>query len=406
MDFGALPPEVNSARMYTGPGSGPMLAAASAFAQSAHTMRSAFAEYQSTINSLVSETWMGPASAAMAAAAAPYTAWLNNTAGLLEQSAMHATEAAAAFDLAHAMVVPPPVVTANRSRYASLMATNVLGQNAAAIAAAQAEYFEMWAQDALAMYSYAANSAAATQVTPFAAPKFTTDPAAQANQQAATAQAAGSTAATNTQSVLSQTASTIPSSLQATTPASLLDELAASVGLQPGDISNAVTNFSSSTMSPMSVAAISQVGADAAVIHSVANGGIVGPYGGVIPGWGEGIPGGMVPDLLAPGSGVSMVSPPSSMGIVGVSQVSGALGRGSLVGSLSVPQGWSGATATPAPAASLVSSWTAAPAAEPAGAPGMPGMPLAGAGAGRGYGFAVPRYGFKPTVMVRPVIAG
>ena len=28
MDFGALPPEINSGRMYSGPGSGPMLAAA------------------------------------------------------------------------------------------------------------------------------------------------------------------------------------------------------------------------------------------------------------------------------------------------------------------------------------------------------------------------------------------
>jgi PPE-repeat protein len=31
LDFAALPPEINSARMYTGPGSGPMLAAASAW---------------------------------------------------------------------------------------------------------------------------------------------------------------------------------------------------------------------------------------------------------------------------------------------------------------------------------------------------------------------------------------
>ncbi|WP_141249127.1 PPE domain-containing protein, partial [Mycobacterium avium] len=27
MDFGALPPEVNSGRMYAGPGSGPLMAA-------------------------------------------------------------------------------------------------------------------------------------------------------------------------------------------------------------------------------------------------------------------------------------------------------------------------------------------------------------------------------------------
>ncbi|MDI3314987.1 MAG: PPE domain-containing protein, partial [Mycobacterium sp.] len=30
-DFAALPPEINSARMYAGPGSGPMMAAASAW---------------------------------------------------------------------------------------------------------------------------------------------------------------------------------------------------------------------------------------------------------------------------------------------------------------------------------------------------------------------------------------
>ena len=31
MDFGIYPPEINSGRMYTGPGSGPMLAAAQAW---------------------------------------------------------------------------------------------------------------------------------------------------------------------------------------------------------------------------------------------------------------------------------------------------------------------------------------------------------------------------------------
>ncbi len=31
MDFGAMPPEINSARIYAGPGAGPMLAAAAAW---------------------------------------------------------------------------------------------------------------------------------------------------------------------------------------------------------------------------------------------------------------------------------------------------------------------------------------------------------------------------------------
>lgn len=41
MDFGALPPEINSGRMYSGPGSGPMLAAAAAWDALAANLHSA-----------------------------------------------------------------------------------------------------------------------------------------------------------------------------------------------------------------------------------------------------------------------------------------------------------------------------------------------------------------------------
>jgi PPE-repeat protein len=53
------------------------------------------------------------------------------------------------------------VVAANRSLLMSLIATNLLGQNAAAIAATETQYTEMWAQDAAAMYGYAGQSSAA-----------------------------------------------------------------------------------------------------------------------------------------------------------------------------------------------------------------------------------------------------
>lgn len=49
MDFGALPPEINSGRMYMGAGSGPMLAAAAAWDALAAELHSNAASYESTI---------------------------------------------------------------------------------------------------------------------------------------------------------------------------------------------------------------------------------------------------------------------------------------------------------------------------------------------------------------------
>ena len=68
------------------------------------------------------------------------------------------------------MTVPPPEIAANRSLLAVLVATNFLGMNTPAIAATEAQYAEMWAQDAVAMYGYAGSSAAATVLTPFTSP--------------------------------------------------------------------------------------------------------------------------------------------------------------------------------------------------------------------------------------------
>ena len=178
MDFGALPPEVNSARMYAGPGSGPMLAAAAAWDGLAAELRSAASSYGSVVSGLTGESWLGPSSTAMAAAAAPYVAWMNATAAQAEQAATQAKAAAGAYEAAFAMTVPPPVIAANRAQLASLIATNIFGQNTPAIAATEAQYGEMWAQDAAAMYGYAGElGGAASQLTPFTAPPQTTNPA-------------------------------------------------------------------------------------------------------------------------------------------------------------------------------------------------------------------------------------
>ena len=214
MDFGGFPPEVNSGRMYIGPGSGPMLAAAAAWDALASQLHSAAASYESVISDLAGG-WRGPSSAAMSAAAAPYAAWMSATAAQAEQTANQARVAVAAYEAAFAATVPPPIVAANRARLMALVATNLLGQNTPAIMATEAEYAEMWAQDAAAMYGYAGSSATATQMTPFSQPPQTVNPAGTAVQAAAVAHAASDSAAANAQTMLPQVMSSVPQSLQA-----------------------------------------------------------------------------------------------------------------------------------------------------------------------------------------------
>ena len=151
MDFAILPPEINSGRMYAGPGSGPMLAAAAAWDGLAMDLQSAAASDGSVISGLTTGPWLGPASAAMLAAAGPYMEWMSTTAAQAEQAATQAKAAAAAYEVAFAATVAPPVIEANRALLQALVATNLFGQNALAIAATEILYAEMWAQDATAM---------------------------------------------------------------------------------------------------------------------------------------------------------------------------------------------------------------------------------------------------------------
>ena len=222
MDFGTYPPEVNSLRMYTGPGAAPMLTAAQAWQGLAAELHSAASSYQSVVSSLTTGPWSGPASTSMAAAAATYVSWLQATAAQAEETAAQAKSAAAAYQTAFMSTVPPAMVAANRSQLMTLIATNVFGRNSQAIAANEAQYGQMWAQDVAAMYGYAASSSSATQLTPFNPPQQNTNPGGTAGQSAAVTQATG-TAAGNAQSTIQQAFSAVPNALQgasaAATPA-------------------------------------------------------------------------------------------------------------------------------------------------------------------------------------------
>jgi PPE-repeat protein len=363
MDFGALPPEINSGRMYTGPGSGPMLAAAAAWDGLAAELQSTAASYGSEISGLTTASWTGPSSAAMAAAAAPYAAWMSATAAQAEQAATQARAAAAAYETAFAATVPPPVIAANRSLLMALIATNFLGQNTPAIAATEAQYAEMWAQDAAAMYGYAGSSATATQMTPFTAPPQTTNPGGLTGQAAAVAQATGVSAGTNTQTTLSQLVSALPQALQTLAlPAS--SSTSSSSGLQSSlsSLGTLVTNLTG----PYSPFAFTDV-AGAPYLFGIQN--VLIPQNA--EGVGTVLRGGPVKSLLP-----ASLLPPASSGTAALGQaglggglVSAGIGRAGLVGELSVPNTWAAAAPAIRPVATVLpgTSATTAPAVAVAG---------------------------------------
>jgi PPE-repeat protein len=206
MFYGAFPPEFNSGRMYAGPGAQSLVTAATAWENLATELQSTATSYSSVLSNLTAGPWVGPSSLAMAAAAAPYVAWMQQTAAQAAQTAAQATEAAGAYETAFAAHVPPPLITANRALLAQLMATNMFGQNTAAIATTEAQYGDMWAQDAVAMDTYFASSATASKLTQFTAAPQTTNTAAPAAAAVAPAAAAASTTTGGPLAFLSQLA--------------------------------------------------------------------------------------------------------------------------------------------------------------------------------------------------------
>lgn len=209
-DFGALPPEINSGRMYCGPGAAPLTTAAAAWDALSAELSTAARGYASILAELTGAAWHGPTSLAMAAAATPFVAWLNQTADSAAEIAGQARAAAAAYQLAFSMTVPPPVIAANRSLLMALVATDFFGQNAAAIAAAEAHYAQMWLQDSAAMYLYAESSALASVLPSLKQPPQTTDPVGSAAQTGTAATTAAQQLQTALSSPLAQLLEHVP----------------------------------------------------------------------------------------------------------------------------------------------------------------------------------------------------
>jgi PPE-repeat protein len=403
MDFGTYPPEINSLRMYTGPGAAPMLTAAQAWQGLAAELHSAASSYQSVVSGLTAGPWLGPASASMAAAAASYVAWLNATAAQAEETAAQAKAAAAAYQTAFTSTVPPQTVAVNRSRLTTLVATNLFGRNTQKIAANEAQYAEMWAQDTAAMYGYAASAGSATSLTPFNPPQQNTNPAGSANQAAAASQATG-TAAGNAQSTIQQAFSSVPNALQslATAPAA-----AAPAATDPlSTLANLISIFLDAPAAIATFAADIPFGTIGVVALPLD---IVGAGTGlhtddIVSGWnGQQAWPDVGPAPVEPFPARLLNLPPGAMP---PPSLSAGLGEANTVGALSVPPTWTVATPAVKPISYTLPALpetavgaTAAPAAEAGSGSmlsemalaGMAGRAMAetvGAGASRGPGKA------------------
>ncbi|MFZ0714886.1 PPE family protein [Mycobacterium sp.] len=430
MDFGAFPPEINSARIIAGPGSGPMLAAASAWDTLAAELQSGASSYGSAISELAGE-WQGPSSALMEDAATPYVAWLNAAAGQAEQTAAQARAAAGAYQSALTAMVPLPEIAANRTQLAALTATNVFGQNTPAIATTEAQYGEMWAQDATAMYGYAGSSAAAARVTPFTTPPSTTNPAGAASQAAAVTQASGTATGNGVQSALSQLTSTITSALQnlaspaasSTSSTSLLSTLLNDLGVTSTSGTTGIAGLGSTGESLLNTLVTLPI-SDTAFFGLFTALDAIGPLIGTP--MNVALTQAMIPPVAAAGGFPMAAAPMAAAGVgaaagglggfAGLGGLAG-LGQAASVGTLSVPQSW-GWAATPAAAMmGGVPLASALPGANLGAAGGLPlaaGLPMmggmgraAGVAAAAGVGGAVAsKYGKPRVVVARPPSAG
>ncbi|BBX22679.1 PPE family protein [Mycolicibacter terrae] len=391
MDFGVLPPEINSARMYAGAGPSSLLASATAWQDLAAELNSAAAAYGSVIAGLTSGPWIGASSVTMAAAASPYITWLSSTGAQAQQAAAQLSAAVGAYETAFAATVPPQLIAANRSLQATLIATNILGQNTAAIAATEAAYLEMWAQDAAAMYGYAGASAMATRVTPFTSPPQTTDPSGQASQAFSVAQSAAATTGTNTETLMAQGPQLI-----STTPAALQSLAAPATETSSGASTASLSSLSSLTMPlrmammPMSMLMRMLMGGTNGTKGAAAATGAVAPIAAV--------------GALNSGPGAATLT-----GFTGGQAATAGLGRAASIGALSVPPAWTGMGAATGPAAAAlpVTGSAPAPAAGMGHAAAMPPMvPIGNLGGRGGFGATATQYDFRPSVIPRSPAAG
>ena len=363
LNFSWLPPEINSARIFAGAGSGSLFTAASAWDGLASDLSASASSFQSVLSGLANGAWTGPASLSMAAAAAPYVTWLSGAAAQAAEAGGQARAAATAFESALAGTVPLPLVTQNRAAYQSLASTNYLGLNTPAIFATEFDYVEMWAQDVGAMLGYHTGATSVASLLP----SFSVPPATLSGLEGLVSSAVSPLVGVG--SVVGSVGTEV-AGLASQIPLSSVQSFA-QIAMYPASM----------MMSPMMMLlqSATQSSNAAGMAAGAAGAGLVD-----------------APKLVDPAAG-ALKGLGGGMGGLGAGMSAG-LGQARLVGAMSVPQTWQGSM----PSRMVSSAMSgmgggAAMAGAPAGGGGMGMMPMPmGGGAGAGGGMPMGRGGASP----------
>ncbi|CFI72866.1 PPE family protein [Mycobacterium tuberculosis] len=278
------------------------------------------------------------------------------------------------------------MIAENRAELMILIATNLLGQNTPAIAVNEAEYGETWAQDAAAMFGYAATAATATEaLLPFEDAPLITNPGGLLEQAVAVEEAIDTAAANQLMNNVPQALQQLAQPTKSIWPFDQLSELWKAISPHLSPLSNIVSmlnNHVSMTNSGVSMtntlSSMLKGFAPAAAAQAV---------------------------QTAAQNGVqAMSSLGSSLGSSGLGAgVAANLGRAASVGSLSVPQAWAAANQAVTPAARALPLTSLTSAAQTAPGHMLGGLPLGQlTNSGGGFGGVSNALRMPPRAYVMP----